>query len=725
MSKRTRIVSPLGPGENPFTDAALRYAHDLLMALDIKKLEASTVGRILRCDLMDEIGTEESDCSRITRRRNEVAPRADLQRRMALWKRRARDSLPPRQPIRGFVGENLKLLGDLLGFDATEGALFEFIVVMRGSPMLKELAESFGYISLGAAAALVAAATSQQTQAVLSALRTGRAARSGLLEVSDDEGHDFADRLSLKDGVLDLVLTPGLDREMILGRFLPVAPASTLAWGDFATVREGTTLMRELLAGALRTHKPGINILVYGATGTGKTELARLVASELGTSLHIAGREDDKGDSPNASERLSSVLLGQRLLERSNAIIVFDELEDLFSWESASPFGGRTRATGRMSKAWFNQLLEANPVPTLWISNNVEGIDPAFLRRFAYALEFKAPGAKQRARMLGRHLTAEDTLSATDIEAIATRFAVPAATLGGAVAAARLITADGRVNRIGIERMLAPMEKLVCGVESGRPITFDAASYRIDALNSPVDLVALADHLAAWKPGDRPGITLCLHGPPGTGKTEFVKHLAHRMGRRVIYRRVSDIQSMWVGQTEKEIAAAFREAEAEDAVLLFDEADSFLRDRRGAVRAWEATQVNEFLQQLECARGVVACTTNLVNDLEEASLRRFVFKIPFRYLGAEQAATLFESVFGRALGQTMTEVEGAGVKASLAQIGSLAPGDFAAVRRRIEAIGQTVTVEGCLSELAFEVRAKLRGASGTVGFSVMREARVG
>ncbi len=137
-----------------------------------------------------------------------------------------------------------------------------------------------------------------------------------------------------------------------------------------------------------------------------------------------------------------------------------------------------------------------------------------------------------------------------------------------------------------VARILAPMERLMSGPEHSCTVDFDAASYSLKTLNTPIDLEALAARLASWSPSERPGVMLCLHGPPGTGKSEFVKYLAHRMGPEVLYRRVSDLRSMWVGETEKAIAAAFRAAEEEGAVLLFDEADSFLRDRRGASRSW-------------------------------------------------------------------------------------------------------------------------------------------
>lgn len=72
-------------------------------------------------------------------------------------------------------------------------------------------------------------------------------------------------------------------------------------------------------------------------------------------------------------------------------------------------------------------------------------------------------------------------------------------------------------------------------------------------------------------------------------------------------RRASDLLSCWVGATEQNIARAFEEARKDDAVLLIDEADSFLQDRRGAGHSWEVTQVNEVLTQMENFEGGLYC----------------------------------------------------------------------------------------------------------------------
>ena len=99
--------------------------------------------------------------------------------------------------------------------------------------------------------------------------------------------------------------------------------------------------------------------------------------------------------------------------------------------------------------------------------------------------------------------------------------------------------------------------------------------------------------------------------------------------------------SKFVGETEQNMAGMFREAENEKAVLLLDEADSFLQDRRGAQRTYEVTEVNEMLQGMERFDGIFVCTTNLMDRIDQAALRRFTFKIRFKPLTAVQREKMF------------------------------------------------------------------------------------
>jgi SpoVK/Ycf46/Vps4 family AAA+-type ATPase len=165
--------------------------------------------------------------------------------------------------------------------------------------------------------------------------------------------------------------------------------------------------------------------------------------------------------------------------------------------------------------------------------------------------------------------------------------------------------------------------------------------------------------------------------------------------------------------TEQNIANAFEEARKDGAVLLFDEADSFLLDRRSATRSWEMTKVNEFLQQMEVFPGVVACTTNLMDTLDQASLRRFTFKIPFQFLRPEQAERLFRHTLEDLGGQGVDQVSGA--TAQLVRIPNLTPGDFAAVIRRLKSLREVPSADQLLRELQTELRVK-EATAGKIGF---------
>jgi SpoVK/Ycf46/Vps4 family AAA+-type ATPase len=173
---------------------------------------------------------------------------------------------------------------------------------------------------------------------------------------------------------------------------------------------------------------------------------------------------------------------------------------------------------------------------------------------------------------------------------------------------------------------------------------------------------------------------LCFYGPPGTGKTAFAGWLAHQIDRPLSVRRASDLLSPYVGETEHNIARAFDVTLREGAVLCIDEGDSFLRDRSLSHHSWEVTAVNEMLAQMERFSGILVISTNLVDTLDEAALRRFDAKILFRHLSTEQRRTCFLDRC-RALGIADAEIETAFVR-HLAKADTLSLGDFASVVRR-------------------------------------------
>jgi SpoVK/Ycf46/Vps4 family AAA+-type ATPase len=136
--------------------------------------------------------------------------------------------------------------------------------------------------------------------------------------------------------------------------------------------------------------------------------------------------------------------------------------------------------------------------------------------------------------------------------------------------------------------------------------------------------------------------------------------------------------SKWVGETEKNIANAFREAMEEEAVLIFDEVDGFLAERGQAKVNWEVTQVNEMLVQMEKFDGIFVATTNLIDHLDTASLRRFDLKLEFKTLAPEQLEKIFLSYAKELNIATPTDNQLHEVRS----MKKITPGDFATILRQ-------------------------------------------
>jgi transitional endoplasmic reticulum ATPase len=227
------------------------------------------------------------------------------------------------------------------------------------------------------------------------------------------------------------------------------------------------------------------------------------------------------------------------------------------------------------------------------------------------------------------------------------------------------------------------------------PIAFDPALSSAD-----VDLMELAERVAKTA---TKALSFCLSGPPGTGKSAFARYLAERLGMEPLEKRYSDLVSAYVGQTEKAIARAFEEAADLRAFLILDEADSLLRDRGAARYSWEITQVNEMLCAMEHHPYPFACTTNAPDLLDQATLRRFLFKVRFLPMNEKQIALAFRRAFT------------ADAPQSVLRLDLLTPGDFAVVARKATVLGER-RIEWIAKWLNDEVSAKPEGRRVRIGF---------
>ena len=154
----------------------------------------------------------------------------------------------------------------------------------------------------------------------------------------------------------------------------------------------------------------------------------------------------------------------------------------------------------------------------------------------------------------------------------------------------------------------------------------------------------------------------------------------------------------------KQIADAFLEAREANAFLIFDEADSFLYSRQEASRSWEVTQVNEMLTWMEEHSLPVCFTTNLMDRLDTASLRRFTFHVRFNFMDKVALAMAYKVFFN------LSNVPEHGLKFE-----NLTPGDFAQVKKQAEVLGATKDMDRLIALLK-EVSQTKPGNSENIGF---------
>lgn len=150
---------------------------------------------------------------------------------------------------------------------------------------------------------------------------------------------------------------------------------------------------------------------------------------------------------------------------------------------------------------------------------------------------------------------------------------------------------------------------------------------------------------------------MLLYGVSGAGKSYFAEWLAQELKLGFVKKRASDLQAKFVGETEANIKNAFKEAREKKAVLVFDEADSFLYDRKYSQREFEASSVNEMLTQMEDHPYPFVMTTNLKSRIDTAAMRRFIFKIKFEYMTSDNIKAAIKNYFGKQFKLTKNQLQ--------------------------------------------------------------------
>ena len=230
----------------------------------------------------------------------------------------------------------LRRLGRIIRLSAEEISVLQLLLRYQTQPEFEDLLDTvvngrrrrFHHSALNLKNRLTSAALGISTSTFRRRLADDAPlVRSGLVIVDDDQDISSLERLR------SMVWGAGSQmdvRKLLLGATRP----TELEWSDFDHLGQPRSDVENLLQGALNTGKRGVNVLIHGPPGTGKTEFCRVLAKRMDVEMFSIGEADAAGGEPTRTERLGELRLAQSLLGRdSGSLLLFDEMDDLLSEE--------------------------------------------------------------------------------------------------------------------------------------------------------------------------------------------------------------------------------------------------------------------------------------------------------------------------------------------------------------------------------------------------------
>lgn len=609
-----------------------------------------------------------------------------VRRAGAAWKTRiARLAKKACAQKQGVLAQNLDFITQVFDFTPEEKLIVEFLALFTSTEMMGRFGCCFNEHTSGNLSMLLYLLHCSRCEIDKLIGSRSKLRRWGLIE-SARLGNQM---LVLQDDIANFLMTPFPNAAV--RQHALVGDSFSCDWQakDFKFVPE-TRFAVKLFKTASR--EKGCNILLYGEPGTGKTNFAGMLAASAGKNLYTVA--ETRSADEEVQNRLQELYRKQKILEKMpNACLLFDEAEDVFS-----PLYNKK---GRYNKVEINRLLENNGCPIIWTTNNIREIDPAFIRRFTLAVCFERPGVALRQQLWKNYLAKNEVaVTAKGIRSLATAYEVSPALIAGASRAARLT--KGNIDTVKTHVKI--MTQALHGGHKQTPKIEAQVQFYPQLIQADTDLPMLTAQL---KTLGRLDFSLCLYGVSGTGKSAYARFLARQLELEVLQQRASDLISPYVGETEQNIANAFAKAKENKMVLIFDEADTFLQDRTRAVRSWEISSVNEMLTWMENHPYPFICTTNLMDTLDPASLRRFSFKVKYDYLTTSQVCQAFNCF----LGFKVDEKE-------VANLTQLTPGDFALIKNKAEILGKGKDIAALKALLETEQQLKQKRGGPTIGFRV-------
>jgi len=443
----------------------------------------------------------------------------------------------------------------------------------------------------------------------------------------------------------------------------------------------------------------GINFLFWSdESGTGKTELSAVIAAETGTKLYMPREKDPLTHAPfTRAQRFQALHMAQSVFQgRNDVVLMFDEMEDLLpNAESESP----------NSKAYFNHLMENNPVPIIWTANSIAKFDSALLRRFTGNIHVSLPTASVRIRMyetIAKRLNR--TIAMEDAEELGKKYIVTPAYIQKAIEADGVQNKNPQVIKENLIRSIENSAFLHTNSRRGFTAQGTARSkYNYDLTNvkisnMPFDLEELTKKLK----GTKVGVSFVVHGPDGTGKTTLARQLCHDvLERETLEYTLGELITSNSNDTQKNILNAYEIALHENKALIIKGSEELLAYHSIDTKGIYTPVIHELMGQCTDTKVPLFVTAASSKQTDPDTLNKFMFAMKLDHLKPEQVEKCYKTFFNR-------DFPGDGDIVNI----PLATGDFARVAKVFHAFQQNMSDKEILTVLRQQAERKRDGIPG-------------
>jgi hypothetical protein len=447
--------------------------------------------------------------------------------------------------------------------------------------------------------------------------------RFGLVTVEDDALRIEA-RIALRSAMLDRFCGAPPHEAEVAARVAPLQPNEALV----------NDALAQLMRVALAERGPD-RLSPVVLAGRSEPAMAAASLAALGLRPHLMAGANVPGDA-DARDRLARHWSRDAALDAAVLVIVADELTGAAVADFADRVTGHVVVIGPASgfRRAIRVLGETTATPASVADRWRRALGPARTAKLGAGVA---------------RVAAQFRLEPAEIDAVCARVATDIDAAPDARAAVRLLWhAAGRVTLAAPVPGVAVVEPAYRWSDIVLAPPIEAALRRVEAHVRHAATVMDDWGFAARMGGRGRGVVALFAGPSGTGKTMAAEVLASSLDLRMMVIDLSQIISKYIGETSKNIAAAFAQAERCGAVMVWNEGDAVWGARGAVGNATDRhvnAEVGDLLQRIEAFRGFTIVTTNMRHAIDPAFLRRFRFAIDFPMPSESERLRLWQHAF--------------------------------------------------------------------------------